>query len=134
MLEFANFAWTPVLQRDILLLESVQRRATRISYGRVRPNYCERLAVMNLTTLTERRKRGDLVTTFQSLSNSQSPIHHLFTLSTDQRIWGHRFKLAKGQFITTVRQFFIINRVFHDWNSLPQEIVDSQSTASFKVR
>ena len=87
---------------------------------------------MNLIAQSERRKRGDLVTAVQSLSNSQS--HHLFTLSTDQRTRGHRFKLAKDDFITIVRQFFIVNRVFHDWNSLPQEIVDSQSTASFKVR
>ncbi|KAJ3646488.1 hypothetical protein Zmor_024074 [Zophobas morio] len=45
--------------------------------------------------------------TLQSLSNSQSPIHHLFTLSSDQRNQGHRFKLAKDHFITTIRQFLL---------------------------
>ncbi|KAJ3663050.1 hypothetical protein Zmor_007359 [Zophobas morio] len=79
ILEFANSAWTPVLQRNTLFLESVHRRTTRIPYGRVRLPYPEWLALMHLTPLSERRKRGDLITAFQSLPDPQSPIHHVFT-------------------------------------------------------
>jgi hypothetical protein len=39
VLEFANCVWTPVLQRDIQLLESVQRGATRVPFGRSRLQY-----------------------------------------------------------------------------------------------
>ncbi|KAJ3654552.1 hypothetical protein Zmor_013731 [Zophobas morio] len=134
ILEFANAVWTPILQRDLLLLESVQRRATRVPFGRTRPQYSERLSLMNLTSLTQRRLRGDLIVTFQALTNQLSPIRHLFTLNTDQRTRGHRFKLLRELFRTTIRQFFISNRVFHHWNSLRDEIVSSPSVISFKIR
>ncbi|XP_063918429.1 uncharacterized protein LOC135133841 [Zophobas morio] len=110
-------------RKDILLLESVQRRATRIPFGRVRPQYHERLAIMKILTLSNRRVRGDLITTFQAMSNKSSPIHKLFILSAHTLTRGHSFKLAKEKFKTTVRQHFLSNRVFQQWNSLPEEIV-----------
>ena len=39
ILEFVNSAWTPVLQKDILLLETVQRKASRIPFDKRRPSY-----------------------------------------------------------------------------------------------
>ncbi|CAH1366077.1 unnamed protein product, partial [Tenebrio molitor] len=56
-LEFANCVWTPVLQRDIQLLESVQRRATRLPFGRSRPQYTVRLSLMGIPSLSARRVR-----------------------------------------------------------------------------
>ncbi|KAH0822734.1 hypothetical protein GEV33_000056 [Tenebrio molitor] len=47
VLEFANCVWTPVLQRDIQLLESVERRATRVPFGRSRLQYTVRLSLMS---------------------------------------------------------------------------------------
>ncbi|KAJ3646959.1 hypothetical protein Zmor_024514 [Zophobas morio] len=134
LLEFANSVWSPILQKDILLLESVQRRATRIPFGRVRPQYHERLAIMKILTLSNRRVRGDLITTFQAMSNKSSPIHKLFILSAHTLTRGHSFKLAKEKFKTTVRQHFLSTRVFQQWNSLPEEIVSSQSTMAFKIK
>ena len=34
ILEFSNGVWSPVLQRDIFLLEAVQRKAPRIPFGK----------------------------------------------------------------------------------------------------
>ncbi|RZC27635.1 hypothetical protein BDFB_007688, partial [Asbolus verrucosus] len=56
-IKFAGGLWAPVLQRDVDLLEAVQRRATRLPFGRIRPSYEERLDLMKLPTLAERRKR-----------------------------------------------------------------------------
>lgn len=134
ILEFGNSVWTPILQRDILLLESLQRKATRIPFGRYRPQYPQRLSSMKLSSLHERRNRGDLITIFQALSNPQSPIRHLFVLNTDSRTRRHRFKLLKDKFATRSRQYFITNRVFDLWNSLPNAIIDAQSVTSFKIR
>ncbi|KAJ3650051.1 hypothetical protein Zmor_021761 [Zophobas morio] len=134
ILEFANAVWTPILQRNILLLEFVQQRAIRVPFGRTRPQYFERLSLMNLTSLTQRRLRGDFIVTFQAFANQLYPIRHLFTLNTDQRTRGHRFKLLREVFRTTIRQFFITNRVFHHWNSLRDETVSNPSVISFKIR
>ncbi|KAJ3659714.1 hypothetical protein Zmor_011388 [Zophobas morio] len=81
VLEFANYIWSPILQRDIELFESLQRRATRIPFGRICPQYADRLAMMGLPTLCNRLKRGDLILTFGALKDPQSPIRHLFPLN-----------------------------------------------------
>ncbi|KAH0820961.1 hypothetical protein GEV33_001830 [Tenebrio molitor] len=95
VLEFANCVWTPVLQRDIQLLESVQRRATRVPFGRSRPQYTARLSLMGIPSLSARRVRGDLLVVFRALSSEQSPIRHLFTLHEGGRTRGHSLKLLK---------------------------------------
>ncbi|KAJ3643509.1 hypothetical protein Zmor_026216 [Zophobas morio] len=71
LLEFDNGVWSPILQKDILCLESIQRRATRFTFGKNRPPYCEGLRLMHLCPLSDRRKRWDLIITYQALSPSQ---------------------------------------------------------------
>ncbi|KAH0813201.1 hypothetical protein GEV33_009590 [Tenebrio molitor] len=97
VLEFANCVWTPVLQRDIQLLESVQRRATRVPFGISRPQYTARLSLMGIPSLSARRVRGDLLVVFRALSSEQSPIRHLFTLHEGGRTRGHSLKLLKDR-------------------------------------
>jgi hypothetical protein len=87
---------------------------------------------MNLCSLSERRKRGDLIITYQALRSAHSPIKHLFPLETSKRTRGHAFKLLKDKFRTSVRQKCITNRVFDDWNGLPEEIVLARSIIVFK--
>jgi hypothetical protein len=134
VLEFANCVWTPVLQRDIQLLESVQRRATRVPFGRSRPQYTPRLSLMGIPSLSARRVRGDLLVVFRALSSEQSPIRHLFTLHEGGRTRGHSLKLLKDRFVTTARQYFLTNRIFDQWNSLPPEIVNCKTADSFKAK
>ena len=60
-LEYAIQAWSPHLQKDKDLLEGVQRRATKIVPALRDVPYDERLKAFGLTTLTERRIRGDMI-------------------------------------------------------------------------
>ena len=57
-LEYAITAWSPWLRKDWDLLESIQQRATR-SISDMHGTYTERLHMLKLTTLDERRIRGD---------------------------------------------------------------------------
>jgi ribonuclease P/MRP protein subunit RPP40 len=134
VLEFANCVWIPVLQRDIQLLESVQRRATRLPFGRSRPQYTVRLSLMGIPSLSARRVRGDLLVVFRALSSEQFPIRHLFTLHEGGRTRGHSLKLLKDKFVTTARQYFLTNRILDPWNSLPPEIVNCKTADSFKAK
>jgi ribonuclease P/MRP protein subunit RPP40 len=91
VLEFGHGVWTPNLKRDIDLLESVQRRATRIPFGRNRPEYSERISLMNLPLLSDRRQteRGDVILVYQALTGGKtSPIKHLFPLNDGRRTIG----------------------------------------------
>ena len=64
-LEYCIQAWRPHYQKDIDVLERVQRRATRMIDGYKSKLYEERVQLLGLTTLETRRLRGDLIETFK---------------------------------------------------------------------
>jgi len=57
----------PYLKQDIVLLEIVQRRATKLITGLKHKSYEECFLILQLTTLETRRKRGDLIKAFKIL-------------------------------------------------------------------
>ena len=67
-LEFAVAVWNPHQKGDIARLESVQRRATKVAQDMRGKEYRERLRLLDLTTLSERRKRGDLIQLFKLIN------------------------------------------------------------------
>ena len=60
-------AWNTWLKQDIYNIESVQRRAVRMCQG-IHGSYEERLESIGLTTLCDRRIRGDMIQTFKILN------------------------------------------------------------------
>ena len=58
-LEYASVIWNPYYKGDINALEKVQRRASKIPLDMRHKPYEERLKIWNLTSLEERRTRGD---------------------------------------------------------------------------
>ena len=64
-LEYCNQVWHPYLKGDVEALEKVQRRATKVAHSLKGLNYELRLKKLNLTTLSVRRKRGDLITQYK---------------------------------------------------------------------
>jgi hypothetical protein len=114
------------------MLESVQRSATRFSYGVVRSSYEERLEQSGLSTFEDRRLRGDLIVTFRGIRGffnfDLSPIN---TLNRDERFRGHNWRLKKD-FKTKIRENFLPNRVFDHWNGLSTETVISTTVNCIK--
>ena len=64
LLEYWVQAWRPHLQKDINLIEKVQRRATKLIDSFRNLSYHERLLKLGITTLEARRMRGDLIEIF----------------------------------------------------------------------
>lgn len=134
ILEFAGPVWCPTLVRDAVILESVQRRATRLPFGANRPSYEERLVMSGLPKFLDRRLRGDLIVCYRALHGLFGvDLSHMFQLNVNQ-LRGHSLKLKKENFRSTVRQVFVSNRVFDTWNGLPEEVVRAPSVNVFKNR
>ncbi|KAG5886835.1 hypothetical protein JTB14_005287 [Gonioctena quinquepunctata] len=59
---------------------------------------------------------------------------HIFPLNVDERLRCHSPKLLEVGFITSIRQHFFTNKVFHEWNSLTDNIVLAPSINAFRNR
>jgi len=68
-LEYAAPAWSPYRKKEILTLERIQRRATKLVRQFKNLSYEEGLVKLNLTTLEKRRDRGDLIQLFKTFLN-----------------------------------------------------------------
>ena len=66
-LEYAAQAWSPWLEKDITLLEAVQKRAARMMTDDKGETYEERLQDTGLELLMERRKTGEMIEAFKSV-------------------------------------------------------------------
>ena len=69
-LEYCEQLWNPAAEHgnwsQILRIESVQRCFTRMIEGVGLLPYSERLQILQLTTLAERRSRGDLIEVYKA--------------------------------------------------------------------
>ena len=68
-LEYAVSSWCPYLEKDVNELEKVQRRATKLIPELHDLDYKERLNSLQLTDLSTRRLRGDLIQMYKVANN-----------------------------------------------------------------
>jgi len=67
-LDYCSSVWAPYRKGDILALEKVQKRATKILPGLKNLPYSERLKICKIPTLHYRRIRGDYDKTYKIVS------------------------------------------------------------------
>ena len=113
-------AWSPKLQKDRMLLEKVQRRATRMVKRLKKLPYKTRLKKLGIYSLERRRLRGDLIETFKILTGRENVNYSKF------------FELA--DVTSGLRQNFFSLRIVNEWNKLPQEVVKAPLINTFKNR
>ena len=124
LLEYASTAWSPYLSKDISLLETTQRRCLRLAREDV-----------PLPTLTYRRLFTDLCEVYKYTHDLyKNGLTDMFQFSSNPHLKGHRLKLKKPRFETTVRQHFFADRVVNEWNALPEDVVTAPSLSCFKER
>ena len=125
-LEYCVQFWSPHLRKDILALERVQRRFTRLIPELKGLAYEERLSRRGLYSLEFRRMREDLIETYKIMKGiDKLEAGRLFPLEGEIRTWGHGLKIRGSRFRTELRRNFFTQRVVNLWNSLPREAVEA---------
>jgi hypothetical protein len=140
-LEFSVSVWNPYLKKDTDKLEKIQRRATKLVPNLHKKSYEYRLKVFNLTNLSIRRQRGDLIQYFKTI-NKLDNINWIkeprqiiknaekgpsFNLRRDE------FQLYKDTKLSNCRDKFFLNRVIPLWNDLPLHVKEIKTLNGFKA-
>ena len=136
-LEYCVQLWNPVPEHGswslILELEGVQRRFTRLIDEIGTLPYSERLDILNLTTLAERRIRGDLIEVFKAL-NGFSSLNSIFNISrSGLNLISGEVKKTSSTKVKTLHKHFLTERIVMIWNMLPVEVKSSMSVNDFKI-
>ena len=147
-LEFASSVWNPYLKGDIDTLEKIQMRASKIPLELRKLPYEKRLEIWKLTTLEERRIRGDLIQMYKVLNGFESldwytgprfaPVTQTRSAhSNSNRLIRENFPSKAcndfGHFVS-VRHEFFLNRTTQYWNNLSNSQILTNSLNSFKAR
>jgi len=134
-LEFCIQMWRPYLRKNIDKMERVQRRATKMIYGLKKVSYEKRLERLGLTTLEQRRDRGDAIEMFKMFRGfCKIKPDTFFDLVSNRITRGHRYKLKVNRSRLDIRKYFFSQRTVSKWNRLPDCVVNSDSVNMFKNR
>ena len=141
ILEYCIQAVGPYFEADKLCLEKVQMRAVNMVSNIARGTYEEKLKSLNLTTLEERRWRGDMIQTWRIMTGKDRvEVETWFDLEADRaREGATRTRNALSHHAIRPREFryrergeFFSNRVVRHYNELPNTVKQSATVNAFK--
>ena len=145
-LEHAVAAWSPWLESDIKCLEKIQERLIKMLSDVRGDSYEDKLKDAGLTTLKERRARGDAIQTFkvlkgfshvsrenwfQLVSEDARPTRMNATVKSGEVVKKEAVLVVERARLETRRNFFAI-RAAKKWNELPEVVKNSTSVNGFK--
>lgn len=138
-LEYCCPVWSGTTKTNTLLLERVQRAATRYMLQFPEYNYKQRLLELGLLPLTYRREFLDLCVFFKLVNNVYDfniSNHVIFTTENIQitRSTTDGLKLRIPVTNSVMYEKLYFNRIVFLWNSLPYEIRCQTSLNIFKSR
>ena len=147
-LEYAVAAWNPWLGKDIAILERVQERLIKMISNVKGESYEEKLTDAGLTTLKERRERGDMIETFKVMKglcranknewfniqtyNDMTRATRTTTSVTEQGQTRREDIIFREHVRLETRKNFFCIRVTQNWNEIPDEIRNQKSINGFK--
>jgi hypothetical protein len=134
-LEYGSTVWSVANTKEAIIIENVQRKATRLIKEIQYLSYGNRLKHLGLPTLQYRRIRTDVVETFKIIKSMYKvEIDTIFPKNNTATTRGHKYKIYKKHCRTNRRKYSFSQRVLAHWNALPESVIDATSVNSFKNR
>ncbi len=125
--------WSPHLAKDIVILEAVQRKATKMIPSLRNKSYEERLARLNLFSLDKRSLGGKLIQCLKILKGFAGvDASRLFLIDDSSRTRINGVKLRCKQLHLDCTKFFFTSDIVREWNKLPPSVVQCNTINSFK--
>ena len=137
LLEYCTPVWCPYLQKDVDIIESVQRNFTRRLFARCElPYVCydERIKILVLEKLELRRIIYDMTLYFKIVNKfcDTSLFNKICFCNYTYGTHGHKFKFYVQYARTNVFKYFFLNRYVNVWNILPLNCMKTNVTKCFK--
>ena len=134
--------WSPSHIGQINSIERVQRSMTskipsvaHLSYPNINGGYIQRLEALKLISLEERRLNTDLCVLFKIVHGLlDCDVKKVVQLAPRGRTRGHSLKLILPKFRLDVKKYSFPTRTIPVWNELPENVVTSTSSRSFRNR
>ena len=131
-LEYASVIWSPTYKKDIISIEHVQRRATKLVTGMKNLPYENRTKILGLPTLYYRRERADMLQLFKIMNNYDNIDIKNIDRNSNTNTRGHSQKLNKKRSKSRFGQNRFSNRIVNNWNILSEDTVTAKSINIFK--
>ena len=148
-LEYAVAAWSPWMEGDKEIMEKVQKRFVRMISDKKGGSYEERLENLGMTTLTERRERGDMIVTFRTMRGlnrvdknnwfqfrnveNMRATRSTVSVTDEEEVVRDNVLFMENVRLESRKNFFSV-RVINRWNRIPDEVKNQATLISFKNR
>src|SRR6266516_3209982 len=132
ILDYCIPVWRPNAIKDIMILEKVQKRFTKMIDGCKGKSYEQRLSKLGITSLADRHYRADMIQVFKILNDGSKIFPDTF-LELDVRPGRkNSLKLFKRRSNLDIYKYSFTSRVVDLWNDLPDAVVLSADVNAFK--
>ena len=131
-LTYCSQLWRPRLLKDIIMLETVQKRSTKFILQDYTSDYKSRLIQLNLLPLMYWYDLQDLLFLIKCMKNPSdniSLVPEFISFTSANTRSGHHRKLQYHYRRTSPARHFYFNRVVKLWNTLPPINIDLSYTS-----
>ena len=126
-LEYCVEVWNPQYQGDIIKMEKVQNKMSKLMRLGHRSTPIQRNQALGITSHEMRRLRGDVINMYKHIDNEE-----MFNLRHSDRTRGHAKMLAMPRSSCNIKSHSFSMRSLRFWNSLPGYIVESPNLNALK--
>jgi ribonuclease P/MRP protein subunit RPP40 len=132
ILDYCIPVWRPHSLKDVMMIEKVQKRYTKMIEGCKRKTYEQRLSKLGITSLADRHYRADMIQVFKVLKNGRNIYPEFFLELNERPGRKNSMKLIKKRSNLDICKYSFTSRVVDPWNDLPDAVVLSADVNAFK--